>query len=190
MVVYKITNLLNGKIYVGQTTQPIEKRFIQHSYAYSPLGQAMRQCGVENFTIEIIERCSTKEQLNERERFWIKVLNSKSPNGYNLSDGVSSRKNLISIRELKPDEKTFSVRETANLLGISVFTVHRRIQHGQLTAVINSRKNGYRITEESLMNYAKSHKTNFDSTIKKGLASVFGSYLQFFTTHCTGWFFS
>ena len=87
-------------------------------------------------------------------------------------------------------KKSFSVQEVADILGISEITVRRRIQDGQLTAVINSRKNGYRITEESLMNYAKSHKTNFDSTIKKGLASVFGSYLQFFTTHCTGWFFS
>lgn len=69
-------------------------------------------------------------------------------------------------------DKTFSVQEVADILGVSEITVRRRIQDGQLTAVINSRKNGYRITEESLMNYAKSHKTNFDSTIKKGLASV------------------
>ena len=47
--VYKITNRLNRKIYVGQTKQAIEKRF------GSPLEQAMRQCGADNFTIEVIE---------------------------------------------------------------------------------------------------------------------------------------
>ena len=46
MIIYKITNLLNEKIYIGQTKQPIERRFIQHSKANSPLGQAMRECGL------------------------------------------------------------------------------------------------------------------------------------------------
>lgn len=87
MFIYKITNLLNEKIYVGQTKQPIEKRFIQHSKADSPLGQSMRDCGLENFTIEIVERCTNQTELNEREKFWIKVLKRKSPNGYNLSNG-------------------------------------------------------------------------------------------------------
>ncbi len=41
MVIYKITNLLNGKIYIGQTKQKIEQRFLQHSKTDSPLGQAM-----------------------------------------------------------------------------------------------------------------------------------------------------
>ena len=70
-VIYKITNQLNGKPYVGQTKQPIERRFMQHAKADSPLGNAMRDCGLDN----------------ERERFWIKVLNSKTPNGYNRSNG-------------------------------------------------------------------------------------------------------
>mgnify|MGYP002868992889 CR=1 FL=1 len=68
VVVYKITNLLNEKIYIGQTKQPIERRFIQHSKANSPLGQAMRECGLENFTIEIIERCKNQTELNERKK--------------------------------------------------------------------------------------------------------------------------
>lgn len=85
--VYKVTNRLNGKIYVGQTKQSLEKRFMQHLHANSPLGQAMRQCGAENFTIEVIEYCETQEQLNERERFWIKVLNCKIPVGYNVANG-------------------------------------------------------------------------------------------------------
>ena len=70
IVIYKITNILNDKPYVGQTRQPIEKRFLEHSKANSPLGNAMRQCGLENFTIEVIETCET-----QGERFWIKFLN-------------------------------------------------------------------------------------------------------------------
>ena len=85
--IYKITNQLNGKPYVGQTRQSIEKRFLQHSKAKTPLGNAMRQCGLENFTLEVIETCETQTQANERERFWIKVLKCKTPNGYNQRDG-------------------------------------------------------------------------------------------------------
>ena len=87
VVIYKITNRLNGKPYVGQTRQLIEKRFLQHYHAPTPLGQAMRECGIENFTIEVIEHCETQEQANERERFWIRVLNSKQPYGYNVKKG-------------------------------------------------------------------------------------------------------
>ena len=102
MVVYKITNQLNMKLYVGQTRQPIEKRFLQHFYADSPLGDAMRECGIENFTIEVIEHCDTQEQLDAREKFWIRVLNCTVPNGYNRTPGGErghgkSRKNSVDV---------------------------------------------------------------------------------------------
>ena len=90
ITIYKITNRLNNKPYVGQTRQPIEKRFLQHSKANSPLGEAMRRCGLENFTIEVIETCETQAQANERECFWIKILKCTVPNGYNQRGGGSS----------------------------------------------------------------------------------------------------
>lgn len=98
MVIYKITNKLNGKIYVGQTRQSIEKRFLQHSASDSPLGQAMRDCGIDNFTIEVIEECDTKEQADEQERFWIKVLKCKVPDGYNQTDGGAGAAGYVSVR--------------------------------------------------------------------------------------------
>lgn len=69
ITIYKITNRLNWKVYVGQTRQSIEKRFIQHSKADSPLGQAMQDCGLENFTIETIEECETLEQAKSANDF-------------------------------------------------------------------------------------------------------------------------
>ena len=110
--VYKITNILNGKIYVGQTKQALEQRFMQHLHANSPLGQAMRQCGADNFTIEIIEHCETQEQLNEREKFRIRVLNSTVPNGYNLSQGGGGKSKEFIQRQvftmrLPPDDTNY-----------------------------------------------------------------------------------
>lgn len=89
MYIYKITNKLNGKIYVGQTKFSVEKRFKQHAKADSVIGSAIRKYGIENFNVEVIETCKTFTELNEREIFWIDFYNCKVPNGYNVADGGS-----------------------------------------------------------------------------------------------------
>ena len=98
--IYLITNKVNGKVYVGQSVD-IHRRWIEHlrsgqpdKYpnkherdANTPLHKAMAKYGVENFQIEILEECS-KEQLDERERFWIQNKHSFiDEEGYNLSLG-------------------------------------------------------------------------------------------------------
>ena len=134
IMIYKITNRLNHKLYVGQTRQPIEKRFLQHSKTNSPLGNAMRNCSLENFTIEIIEECETQEQPDEHECFWIKVLNCKMLNGYNQRKrGACGRhKNLksnsdvekISVGKIGDNIKKLRLRhnlsqaELANVAGV------------------------------------------------------------------------
>ena len=89
-VIYFIINLINGKMYVGQTKQAFKRRIAEHKRnskkAKIGVDAAIRKYGWENFTAEIIEVCPV-EQLNEREMFWIKELNTKVPNGYNLTDG-------------------------------------------------------------------------------------------------------
>ena len=89
-VIYKITCLVSGKIYVGRTKQKLEKRMTQHRHESkkgSPgLGAAIRKHGWENFSVEILETCPV-EQLNEREIFWIAKLNANGSNGYNLTEG-------------------------------------------------------------------------------------------------------
>ncbi|MEW8963192.1 NUMOD3 domain-containing DNA-binding protein [Paraclostridium dentum] len=88
--IYKITNRTNNKIYVGMTRLPIEKRWKKHLSSYMnsnmKLHEAMRKDGVENFVIEMLEVVDD-ELLPERERYWIKVLNSQYPNGYNITPG-------------------------------------------------------------------------------------------------------
>ena len=105
MVIYKITNLINGKIYVGQTKQKIEDRLIQHSYSFSPLGSDIRKFGLKNFKIEVVEHCKNQNELNEREKFWIKKLNCKIPIGYNIANGgqgngkkISTSKRVFTMR--------------------------------------------------------------------------------------------
>ena len=89
--IYKITNLINKKKYIGKSLN-IENRFSYHKNKYTyekdfnkPLYRAFRKYGLENFSFEILEKCS-KEDLNERERFWILYYNSHKE-GYNCTSG-------------------------------------------------------------------------------------------------------
>ena len=84
MHIYKTTNLINGKIYIGQTSKS------KQGYLGSGpiILKAVKKYGKENFSNEIIEECSSKEQLNEREIYWIKFYKATDRNtGYNISTG-------------------------------------------------------------------------------------------------------
>ena len=88
--IYSITCQINYKPYVGQTRRPLEVRLREHrrniSKGHSVIEVAIQKYGWENFTVKVLEVCPI-EMLNEREMYWIKKLNSKVPNGYNMTDG-------------------------------------------------------------------------------------------------------
>lgn len=87
--VYKVTNNINGKIYVGQHKSTV----LDESYWGSGvlIRRSQEKYGLENFTIEILEWCSSKEDLDSKEIYWIKELNSTDPAvGYNIGFGGRS----------------------------------------------------------------------------------------------------
>lgn len=91
--IYKITNIINGKSYIGQSTD-IHRRWrneitdskciSSHSYDY-PLMRAFRKYGVDNFKFEIIEECNS-EELNQKEMYWIDYFDTFF-HGYNQTLG-------------------------------------------------------------------------------------------------------
>jgi len=87
MIIYKIENKINGKIYVGQTVGDLSNRVAGHVKSNMHIGNALRKYGLESFTISVIDHADTKEVLNEKEKYWIKILTCQSPNGYNLAAG-------------------------------------------------------------------------------------------------------
>lgn len=85
--IYKITNNINGKIYIGQHKQTTTKEKIDRYLGSGILiKKAQDKYGKENFIKEIIEYCS-KENINDREIYWIRFYNSLTPNGYNITKG-------------------------------------------------------------------------------------------------------
>lgn len=90
MIIYKITNIINNKVYIGQTVGSLEERWSRHLSDKSgclALKAAIKKYGKDNFIIEQVDQASDLNELNKKEGDWIVSMNSLSPNGYNLKVG-------------------------------------------------------------------------------------------------------
>lgn len=118
--IYKIENLINHKVYIGQSRN-IEKRWNRHKSTIlnqndhnyeNPLYRAIRKYGIENFQFSILEKCSI-EELNQKEIYWINFYNSFF-NGYNLTfggDGSGNHLNKDKIIGIIKDLETTSLTQ-------------------------------------------------------------------------------
>lgn len=136
--IYKITNTINQKSYIGQTIKTLEKRFSQHQHNYDKpyfsqvvLYKAFKKYGIENFTFEEVEEVPDN-QLDEKEKYWIKFYDSYN-NGYNST--IRGRDISLydwdeeQIISLYHQEK--SARKVAKLI---------RCDHSTIDAILNKNK--------------------------------------------------
>jgi group I intron endonuclease len=92
LIIYKVTNLVNGKVYIGKTIKTLKDRKAKH-IADAKRGsnilfhRAMRKNGISNFFFEVFSHCLSKEEMKQKEIETIKIMHSKNPDGYNLTDG-------------------------------------------------------------------------------------------------------
>jgi len=105
MVIYKITNEVTKKVYIGQTTQTLDNRIKNHlkeskNNVKRPFLNALKKYGLNSFIFEVIDSSNNLDELNEKEIYWINFYNSVSPNGYNVTGGGQGKK-LTPTKELK-----------------------------------------------------------------------------------------
>ena len=91
-LIYKFTNRVNNKVYIGQTTQSLQQRVNRHLQQLNDetyFHRALKKYSINNFNIEIIEQNIPLNELDNREIFWIKYYDSyyTSNKGYNLTKG-------------------------------------------------------------------------------------------------------
>lgn len=127
--VYKIENLLNGKVYIGQTTAGVDRRMYGHRRqaervkrglheGMSKISRAIAKYGFENFSVQVIDRAETREALDAKEQFWIAAYSSHVQGiGYNIemggrSKGAVSEETRAKLRGPRTEELKRKVSES------------------------------------------------------------------------------
>lgn len=128
--IYKITNTINSKSYIGQTIQNVRERFYQHcatkcSKAVSNMAihRAIKKYGKSNFTVEVIEEIDSAN-LNDRERYWIKYYNSYN-NGYNSTKGGQDGCKPFKDLDVESIIKEYNTGKSLRTLG-TIFKVDKQ----------------------------------------------------------------
>ena len=100
--IYKITNKINGKFYIGLSVD-IKRRFSEHKSpcrfqkTKTPIARAIKKYGLTNFSFDIIELVECKSKLCEREVFWINKMKPE----YNLTSGGDGVRDYVVSEEVK-----------------------------------------------------------------------------------------
>ena len=187
-IIYKITNDVNNKVYIGQTTSLIENRWERHCEELdnTKFHKAIKEIGKEHFTISVIEKPLVKD-LDEREIYWISKYDSYL-NGYNSTIGgkgtkrasfytnENDMKNIIDLYI----NKQYSIYKIAKLYKVDKTTINKFLlccnipirspfrftpNNEEKLDIINSYKAG-----ESLKSLGKRYDTE-GSTIKRFLVN-------------------
>ena len=142
MIIYKCTNKINGKFYIGKTKGTLSARISQHKsetkyeniLKTSPFHNALAKYGFENFDWEVIDTARTEEELNQNEIFWIKELQSlvQFCKGYNINIGGNGGDNFTN----NPRKE-----EIKKLVGEGVKKSRRWSEERRKQASINFKKN-------------------------------------------------
>ncbi|MBR6551295.1 MAG: GIY-YIG nuclease family protein [Clostridia bacterium] len=148
--IYKITNNINNKIYIGKTEHTVEKRFKEHCQYYKkrefekrPLYSAMNKYGIENFAVETIEETDNPE---EREKYWIEYYGSFK-NGYNATVGGDGKPYLDYELLIKTYQEVKNLSDTAKILNID---------EGHLSNILKARNvNVLTVKEVNTLKYGK-----------------------------------
>lgn len=96
ITIYKLTNVINGLGYVGMTKN-FKRRMWEHRKLHNAntrISKAIAEYGWDNFKQEILEICDVSI-ASGREKFWIDRLETKAPNGYNMTDGGEGTKGHV-----------------------------------------------------------------------------------------------
>lgn len=157
--IYKITNLINNKIYIGQSIN-CQRRWTEHKRSgrinptfsknirdYNvPIHCAMRKYGIENFQFEIIEECASS-QLDDKEQYWIKYYQSNDKEkGYNITAGGQQNFGLSGENHSQAKLTQIQVNEIYDLLQnhleISIHEIGERYNISpSLISLINNGRN-------------------------------------------------
>lgn len=165
--IYKITNLVNGKSYIGKTNMTIETRWKYHLKHIKekrninrPLYQAFNKYGIENFSITMVEEC-IEEEASEKEIYWINYYNTYLGEGYNATIGGDGRVCYNYDLIINTYNNIQNITETAKLLNIHISTVKHALDSRGIKIILSQEVLKEKMSKPILMfdlkgNYIKS----------------------------------
>jgi len=181
MIIYKTTNLINGKIYIGQDSKNNNK----YLGSGDLLKKAIKKYGKENFKKEILETCSSQLELDEKERLHIFELNSTDKNiGYNISiggrNGTTLNRKMSNETKKKMSDAKVGIKftdehkenlsksrigkilsdETKKKMSDSQKLVIRKPMSEETKEKIRKSKKGIKLSKETKEKMSKSHMGN------------------------------
>jgi group I intron endonuclease len=160
--IYKITNVINSKVYIGQAKIPKNRKYQHWKEGHKPnsknhLYRSMSTYGVENFKFEIIEECNI-DNVDDRERYWISYYESCDPDiGYNRETGGKRGKMKVFSEEEKKriyqdPKRSEAIRQS--LLGRPLSEDHKRA------------------VSEGVSRYFETHEVKHSEEAKRNMAAA------------------
>ena len=178
--IYKITNDINSKVYIGQTIQDVKNRFHNHCSKDDhnenmAIKRAIRKYGKEHFKIEIIEDNILKKNLDEREIYWIAYYKSNNSKfGYNLTKGGNStiKENIFDeeqqIQFCNDYFQGMTIKDLSEKYNVTKKTVYRYLELNNLPLHIqNDKILKNRVNTEEFVLYIKSNYPNIKDVCEK-----------------------
>ena len=155
--IYKTTNLVNNKIYIGQKHS---SKFLCQSYLGSGkrFKDAVKHYGKENFKVELLEEIDCLEKMDEREIYWINVYNStNSAIGYNMSKGGNVNRAMVG--EHNPSKRPEVREKLSKKMLHNKYTLGRKHTSEELLKISLGNK-GKIISQETREKLSENAKTN------------------------------
>ena len=180
MIIYKTTNLITGQSYIGKDSKNLNSYLGSGTY----LKRAIKKYGNHNFVKEILETCSTLQELAERERYWIAKYDAcNSPNYYNIVPGGEGgdsithhpdRTNIlkkISIGTSKGQMGRKHSKETIEKIRKSNLGIKKGAHNDEWKKLISSKLKGIKKPPRS-----KEHSNKIANSLKGKIPSNKGHY--------------
>jgi len=170
-IIYKVTNIVNGKIYIGQTINTLEYRKHGHEKKSRSkknistcFHKAIKKYTPENFKWEILEYCNSKDELDEMEFHYIKQYNSFNPNGYNMTFGGEGTIGRACAQETKD-------KISASKVGKLLSEEHKQ--------VLSDMRRGVPKNKQHVLNVAKAKSQYWSITYPDGINKIIRNLSEF-----------
>lgn len=156
MYIYKTTNLLNSKVYIGKSMKTFNENYLGSGIL---LQKAIKKYGRENFSVEMIDYAEDMNELNQKEKYWIKEYNG---NSYNIAEGGTGGNTLGNHPNKKEHYKKVAKKISKTLKGHTVSKEARKKQSISHTGWFD------RLTEIEREEYRKKLSNKMKEVYKNG----------------------